>query len=391
MRSTFGPLAVALHLLLGGLAPSAGPILSGQEVIYSDPACEGCQISASPVWTLGRDTHPDGLLFGTPLQLSRLQNGEILLLSEDGGAPQVFGPDGKFLRRLGGRGQGPMEFIRPALAKSIPGDSVLILDPGLGRATVVSVDGDARTVGGLPTIYALEVLQWPKVVSFGDIRTPDRISQPFHIMDFGGHQVVTSRTFGAEEEEFLPWERLDGWALSRASDTAFWAIGGTGYTIELWAVAGSREYVVRRALDEYGGPSRYGIGNPRSPPPSRVIDSQIDDDGRLWVFLLVPRFDWARAWDGVRIDEHGGVALSEAPDLLTDLYQTRIDLIDTGTRRLLATRTFTGMVVPSDGFRLPTLARFSIEADGTPVLEVSELTLATAWPTDDEDEARMGG
>jgi hypothetical protein len=363
-------------VVVGGLCGSLAPPAVCQTPIVTTPGFQQAYISENLLVSIGRGDDPDGQIFGTPLEIGRVSDGRLLLLTEDGGAPQVYDRNGIFEGRIGRRGAGPMEFRRPAGARALPGDSILILDPGLGRATVFSADGGQRTVSGMPSVFGLDVLKWPLVISYGDIRTPARITMPFHLLDFSGATVRIRSTSGEPGKGLLPWEGLDAWSLCRVSDSSFWAIGGPEYALELWDTAGIRHEELVRTLDEYDSGHRYGLGNPGTPPPARVMGSQLTEEGLLWVYLLVPRYDWHRAWEGVVIDERGGISLSQSPDILHDLYQTRIDVIDLRGGELLGSGVTPGMAIPSWGFQSPTVAKYRIGRDGIPLLELWELSLS---------------
>lgn len=100
-------------------------------------------------WTV--DTVPDlqlGVASGDPrYEFSRitgvgaLPNGEIIVV--DGASAQLrfFDARGTFVRRAGGRGNGPGEFLQPRLVPAQRFDSILIADSRRGRLTTLRLDG----------------------------------------------------------------------------------------------------------------------------------------------------------------------------------------------------------------------------------------------------------
>lgn len=77
----------------------------------------------------------------------KLSDGRVAILN--GGDQQVafFGPDGAFLGRQGGGGEGPGEYAWPVGIWATPGDTVLVWDRRLHRVTTIKPDGSyARDV-----------------------------------------------------------------------------------------------------------------------------------------------------------------------------------------------------------------------------------------------------
>jgi hypothetical protein len=342
--------------------------------ISADPA--GCTLEQTLRTTIGGTEDPQGLIYGDPLQLSEVSPGYLLLLTTDGGPPRAFDEDGLFLRRIGKSGRGPSEFLRPSRALQAEGDSVLILDPGQSRALVMSPDGGSRTLLGLPSVFEVDLLSWPKVVAVTDMQGPAGSSGTFQILDLSGARVSLESSLGSIPPDRPAWQPPETWSLLVVDDSHFWAIGGPEYTLDLWNINGIRELHLRRALAEYDAENRFGMGNPDQPPPARVTSAFSDDAGLLWVFLLVPRFDWRRAWENVEINSNGEISLARNPDLRHELYQTRVDVIDAGQRKLIHSRILPTLNIPFRHGSTPKIAKYRLTEDWEPVVEVWELELA---------------
>jgi hypothetical protein len=74
--------------------------------------------------------------------------GEVYVLQRDEALVRVFDANGRFLRRIGGRGAGPGEFIRPEHL-GWHGEDLWVSDPGGGRTTLLDREGryvDSRQV-----------------------------------------------------------------------------------------------------------------------------------------------------------------------------------------------------------------------------------------------------
>ena len=100
----------------------------------------------SALWTV--DPEPEFVIGGTaviespddPSQLiwdvrgvARLSNGNILVHSHGEEAVFLFEPTGALLTRIGRKGQGPGEFVRPRHIQVLPGDTIAVWDYGFTR------------------------------------------------------------------------------------------------------------------------------------------------------------------------------------------------------------------------------------------------------------------
>lgn len=347
----------------------------GQTLIEVDRLCDACSIQESHRTTIGASSDPNAQIYGLPTHITELQDGSFLLFTTDGGPPTVFDSAGGFLRRIGGRGRGPSEFVFPSHGLEVPGDSLLILDPGQGRALIVAPDGHSRSVLNLPTIMEIDLFEWPRLVGVADVRTIEDIGRPFHILDFSGPSVSRTAVSVADRREILPMQLPEAWSVRTVDDSLFWAIGGPTYTLELWDIKKGRQIQLRRPLREYDPVNRFGAGGPLTPPPARVASSLVDQRGLIWVFLQVPRSDWRDAWRDVPFTSNGEVRYSDAPDLMFRLYQTRVDVIDPTAGTLVHTAEIPTLMVPFTRGTSPAIAKLRLTEDGTPLVEISSLAL----------------
>lgn len=89
--------------------------------------------------------------FGTVSDLVVLRDGGVGVL--DGQAAQIrqFGPQGNYIRTVGGPGTGPGEFGDPVELGLLPGDTLAVFDARLNRVTRFHLDG---TLGRTTTLEA---------------------------------------------------------------------------------------------------------------------------------------------------------------------------------------------------------------------------------------------
>ncbi|MEQ9398635.1 MAG: hypothetical protein RJQ04_05655, partial [Longimicrobiales bacterium] len=108
-------------------------------------------VDSIPLLSLGGPDAVGPELFGN-VQGARIDRGGTLWVV-DGQSAEVrrFGLDGTHRSTVGGRGEGPGEFMRPRLLGSFAGDSTAVWDDPQGRLTVFDADGAmarSRTVTG---------------------------------------------------------------------------------------------------------------------------------------------------------------------------------------------------------------------------------------------------
>lgn len=110
--------------------------------------------SSEPLWTTGEawrvgaaitsvgalDGPPESQLYQVT-DLTRLEDGSVVVASRGSGGLRVYGPDGGFIRAMGGEGEGPGEFGIPRYIVHAPPDTLITLDPRLRRAVVYLTDG----------------------------------------------------------------------------------------------------------------------------------------------------------------------------------------------------------------------------------------------------------
>lgn len=104
--------------------------------------------TADEAWRVGPVITSVGALDGPPesqlyqvTDLTRLEDGRVVVASWGSSDLRVYGPDGAFIRAMGGEGEGPGEFRIPRYIDVIPPDTLITVDSRLGRAVVYRSDG----------------------------------------------------------------------------------------------------------------------------------------------------------------------------------------------------------------------------------------------------------
>lgn len=125
--------AAALLLILG----AAG---CGQERTPS------WRVSQEPSLEIGRVSGEDAYLFQAIRDARFLPDGRIVVADMGQGAVRVYGPDGEFLRAIGGRGEGPGEFRRVDGMWLTSGGRVGVWDGALQRLSTFTSEGEHESV-----------------------------------------------------------------------------------------------------------------------------------------------------------------------------------------------------------------------------------------------------
>lgn len=337
-------------LVLGLAAGSAilGPVgrLHAQErVVPGSVTCPTCSVELTPRFTYR--PAPGGLA-GVPLQVVRWGDGR-LLVRIPGHPVIVFAANGRLVGNIGRRGAGPGEFDDVAYMVRLPGDSLLLLDSGLLRASVMGPDFRFIRSVSLPFYAnALAVVDWPRsVVVNGASYAASMVGWPLHVLDFSASPARTSFSFGDNNGELRAGQDF---ALMRrffgVSGGGFWAHHITKYQLTRYARDGRIEMSIRRRPEWFENDSPWSIGGPNTQPPPMVQAAAIRHD-TLWVALGVARPDWQRSWRSERLRGRTEISAAERPDQ-SELYRTRIEVIDLRNERVVAQRDIEGIVVDID-------------------------------------------
>lgn len=102
-------------------------------------------VALEPVLSIGREGDPDYEFFGIR-QVSPLGSGNVVVANGGTSELMFYGPDGKYLRRVGRQGEGPSEFGFLTTVYTRAADTLTVMDPR--RRRLVHFDSGGTFVRG---------------------------------------------------------------------------------------------------------------------------------------------------------------------------------------------------------------------------------------------------
>jgi hypothetical protein len=362
--------AAGFALLLALVCPNVCQDLRAQPVVRTVDArasCQECRIDVRRGPLLG-DIDDAELLGDLVSAVVLAEDGRILVAGASGlDAVLVYGADGRFLQRIGRRGQGPGELQHVTGVKSWPGDSILALQ--IGRATWFDAGGNpARTspTSNLRANHALSIDAAGRIVYSSIIRTPELAGLQYHLFD-GDFEHV--RSFGTVPPEIQAdcsrcTTHTTFWSAARPG--AFWVLPPNRYEIGLWHESGREleRLPVRSSWFEawHRDPPRSGpvvdgvirldaqAARPTTPPDPRLTSIGEDASGLLWVTAFVPSADWTPPPPGPAfVSPQDTAHLRALREHTRRSFDTIIEVIDPAEGRLLASTRLRGTNLTSLG------------------------------------------
>lgn len=363
------------RFLVSALTGVVGTTLFAQQPPTAIPdvvSCARCVVRTTSTVALG-DTAGPGEMISFPSSVVRDMRGRFWVTGSE--PPKVYGADGRFIKELGHKGQGPGEFILGSGLVALPGDSMLVIDAGLNRATVFGPDLKmGRTIlFAAFSPHPAVAINWPTLVwGNGPINTSAAAGFPLHAMSLASDEAVVLRSFGPGDGQV----RAGGWTaisqrLSTPRGNSVWSANQLDYQFAHWDTSGERLGQFSRTPKWFATQSMAWLGNTKTPPPPWVSCLYEDRDGLVWVFINVPSPHWAEAWDQVR-----GSSAIEVPGSkinIEKLFVTTVEVIDPRVARVVTRTTLDSNVggLLADG----SAWSFVSDADGRRGVRVTTLAL----------------
>jgi hypothetical protein len=352
----------------------SGPSFAGAqaaELVSSDPVCHGCTIGRELVTTLGLS---GGRLASRPSYIVRDSRGRFFAVTPEApqSLPLVFDGRGAFVGAVGREGRGPREFLDPVAIAVTSGDTLLIIDRGNSRMSVLDASlRELRTAPVPATTNGMVVLDSHDVILNASVRDRERIGHPFHRLDAMGNYLGA---FGADAGGAVrPGDvsSLVRW-MAPAGGDRFWSMRFEGeYVLELWDATGQRHRRLERSASWFPPYERPENITPSRPPQSRGMGVWLDRDaGHLWSLVHVADRRWQEGLGPARRLEGQLVYPVQERQRVFDAI---IEVIEVKTARMVAWRRF------DETFDLPIgeglYGAIRESPDGIPYVEVWRLRL----------------
>ena len=307
----------------------------------SVPSCPTCRITVERLSLMGTFDGP-GAFASRPYTVSVDSRGRYYVTTPEtrDKPPFVFDARGRFLQRLGRRGDGPGEYREPQVIIVAPGDTLHILDRTTNRYTVLSPDyAVARTANLLPDMWSAVRMPDGHLIVNARVRDAPRIGLPFHVVDPQGQYL---RSFGDANPIYdfrnagFPNIR---WLAASDSGT-FWAAPYVEwYTVERWTTSGAKMTEIIRSPEWYEPYDQFWLPRPDRAPAPTIRGIWEGDGGLLWVVLAVQDINWRDGLGPVRTVE--GQTVTPVVDEQR-VYDGVIEVIDPIRGELVASRRFPG-------------------------------------------------
>lgn len=315
-------LITALALTVYSGVAYKAPAAQAPTLITDRTQCRECRITHDLVLTIGRGSDAD-LLADAPVIA---HSGSQLFLAV-GSIPRVkvlvYDSTGRQVASWGRQGSGPGEFRGIRSVRRFRGDSVLVLEPGPRRATVLAPTGSYVRQVLLPLVAdEIVPLAHAWVVAGIDF---ERGGHPLHtisargdlLASFGGPLAPPARGRLASVTRVIAADHLG---------EGVWSARPDRYELEHWSARGQRTVVVQRRAGWFPSVERISRSKWSDPIFPGILSLYQDSTGLLWVLGRAPKENWRPS------PENYGSTLQTDP--LN--FDTVIEVLDLNARRVLA-------------------------------------------------------
>ena len=292
------------------------------------PSCSACRPSLQPVVRLGASNDPGG--FAPLVQIAiNARNEYVVSSSTFVGELFVYGSDGMFQRSVGRRGDGPGEFSHPQFVTFDSTDSLHTVDMGGARYSVFAPDLTfARAAQLQARTLAFELDATGNLFIVG----PKPAGSVTHALQMVAPDGSALQSFDPVDPS-ARGQAAFGRNIAVDAGNHRWSIANAKYELNEWDPDSRliRQVQARRDWIPDSLPMRLDLS--REKPPGQIGGLELDEQGMIWVFAIVPDANWRP------------VEPSGQPDM-TRLYDTLIEVIDPVTNTLLARGRHDSVVLP---------------------------------------------
>ena len=246
--------------------------------------CPRCAITLETDLTLNL---PPGGSDGFPVAVRTDARGRYWVL-RSGEMPALLDERGAFLQALGRQGHGPGEYVRPTEVLAVPGDSLVVLDVGNGRATLL--DGNLVVIRSLTlrlTVSSAVIRSWPDFVIASGSMHLDQTAGPLYRLSFGARDVRVDSSFRMDLSDPPPEMYLaTKHHFTQPDSGRFWEVWTRRYRLAQRADDGSLIRVFERRPSWFSGVAPLSVGSHDLSPPVSHELSPPGCRGRVTGFKL---------------------------------------------------------------------------------------------------------
>lgn len=258
--------------------------------VGSHPACPDCRIEVTEIARLDGDPATAPCISPGEAGVATDELGRYYVRSCRGNEVAVFDAGGRFLRLLGGRGEGPGEFPSTILKLVVVDDTLNVLTRS--RVTRYGTDLqllDVRSRTGGGALKDVLFLDDEYVVEVRDYPSPASAGQPFFVLRGGVLQSNFGDTTGVYylDAPVLAWR-----SLAMADRSHFWAAHRGRYDVELWSIDGELERTISRDLSWFPPLERPMREAPDIANVPQLTDLKTDASAQLWAIVNPGRHQW---------------------------------------------------------------------------------------------------
>ena len=283
---------------------------------------------------------------------------------------KVFAPDGRYLRSVGRSGQGPMEFAFAQPVHSDSTGSIHVVDPRLGRETIIGPDFSHRSDRTMP-VHFDGVAMVPGAghqYVIAKWATGGRGKAfPLHLMS--GSETQISFGLRSQSTEIETVRGISGRVINVGPTGHVFSSQTDSYEIEAWTLEGNRVVGFRLPNLNTALIGRGGLVTVDNPLRNSVSDVTAYDANHVWVITWHRRPNW-RDFMVERTLRDGSTYLEPKDGILSAAYRSRIDLLDLNSSSVLASTWQDGLLLRFIEPRL--VLKLDHNDAGAPILRVFE-------------------
>ena len=283
----------------------------------------------------------------------------------------VHAPDGRVLRTIGRKGNGPGEFQSVGALIIGPADTLHAFDAIARRWSVFSPEGEYVRSAPLPAVpHSAYALGNGDILINGTVRTAESIGLPLHILSSDG---AVRLSFGREQAVRRPdLSLLDLREIATPHDGRFWVLHMNEYRLEEWSLDGRLLRAYERNPAWFRPWLSMSRMSPEVPPSPYPVGFVAVTAAHAWVITRVPAKDWSRGLRKTRSESGREVFV---PADLPAVYDSMLEYLDLRSGRVVAraqTPLALGGFVDDDH-----LVAFSFDEDGRTFVSVWQVQLST--------------